>query len=131
MKDLELARQRLTSGDLNLVVVKEGETLFDSRHPRLKGLLSAIEECGEMLEVASLADRVVGRADAFLCVYALTMSGGGVRTLDEYNVPHGYEKGVRIILNQSRTDVCPFEKLVAETDGPTEAYDRLASSSTP
>ena len=132
MQDLERARQRLKEKNLSLVVVKSGKVIFETESHGIKGSLEAIELLGKELSGSSVADRVVGRAVAFLCVYfqvsavfAVIISVEGVRVLEDNNVFYQFEKCVPNILNQKRNDICPFEKLALTFATPEEAYRKL------
>lgn len=137
--DLRLARLTLHESNLNLVIVKKGEVVFDTRAHGIGGFLLAIDKLGKELVGSSVADRIVGRAAALLCAYcevasvfAVTVSEEGAQTLIRNNIPHEYENIVPNILNYDRTDICPFEKLTAGLMDPKEAYEKLkrkASSS--
>jgi len=70
MQDLEIAKERLNEEGLALSVVKGGEMIFESVSHGISGFLEAVERLEEKLEGASVADRVVGKAIALLCVYA-------------------------------------------------------------
>ena len=132
MDDLEVARQRLKEKELSLVFVKNSEVIFETNGEGLKGFVQAIEKLGSLLSEASVADRIVGKAAALLCVYAevkdvfaVTMSQSGEETLKASKISFDYENLVPTILNRKKSDRCPFEKLVEETADPKEAYDRI------
>lgn len=139
--DLRLAKLILHRSNLNLVIVKKGKVVFETGAHGIRGFLLAIEKLGKALVGSSVADRIVGRAAAFLCAYgkvasvhAVTISEEGVQILRKNNIPYEYENLVPNILNYDRTDVCPFEKLTAGLVNPKEAYLKLkrkASSSMP
>ena len=83
---------------------------------------------------ASAADKIVGVAAAMLCVYAgvdsvfaLTISEEGIRVLEDNNISYLFKKKVWNILNRSKTDVCPFEKLAMDSGSSDEAYVKLKS----
>lgn len=130
--DLEIAAKRLNQKNLNLVVVKNSRVLFETESHGLGDLVKAISQLKSDIQGSSVADRIVGRAAALLFVYsgvsaifALTISDGGMEILSNNNVLHEFRKRVPRILNAKKTDVCPFEKLVAELSSPEEAYERL------
>lgn len=134
MKDLKLAERRLKEKDFNLLIVKEGKTIFATKSQGILGLLQAIEKLGEQLVESSVADRIVGRAAALLCAYfkassvfAITMSEEGERMLRENEISYRFENRVPNILNYERTDICPFEKHVMDLTKPDEAYEKLKS----
>ena len=130
--DLEIAAKRLNQKSLSLVVVKNGKVLFETESHGLNDLVKMINQLQSSMKGSSVADRIVGRAAALLFIYsgvsavfAPTISDGGIEILDNNNVFHEFEKRVPRILNSKKTDVCPFEKLVAELSSPEEAYERL------
>jgi len=132
MQDLELSRLRLKKKSLSLVVVKNEKTIFETATHGIKGFLEAIELLGRELTGSSVADRIVGRAVALLCVYfrvsavfAVIISVEGVKVLEDNNVFYQFERCVPNILNQKRSDICPFEKLALTFATPEEAYKIL------
>ncbi|RLI47180.1 hypothetical protein DRO69_01235 [Candidatus Bathyarchaeota archaeon] len=134
MKDLKLAEQRLKEKNFNLLIVKDGETIFATKSQGIRGLLQAIEKIGKQLRGSSVADRIVGRAAALLCAYfkassvfAVTLSEEGEKMLKENEISYRFENRVPNILNYKRTDICPFEKHVMKLTKPEEAYEKLKS----
>jgi len=61
-------------------------------------------------------------------VFALTISKGGLKVLEDNNIVCLFEKKVSNILNRIKTDVCPFEKLAMDSKSSDEAYLKLKSS---
>ncbi len=130
--DLRFSKLRLRKDKLNLVIVKDGKVVFDTGAHGLSGFLLAIEKVGTELVDASVADRVVGRAAAFLCTYvkiasvfAVTISAVGLEVLRENGIYCEYKDLVPHILNSAQTDICPFEELVSGLRDPEEAYLKL------
>ena len=133
-QDLELAKLKLIEENLSLVIVKRGKVIFETKKPGISGFLQAIEKLDKNLVAASAADKIVGVAAAMLCVYAgvdsvfaLTISEGGIRLLEDNNIAYLFEKKVSNILNRNKTDVCPFEKLAMDSGSSEEAYVKLRS----
>jgi hypothetical protein len=133
-QDLELAKLKLIEEDLSLVIVKKGKVIFETNKQGIGGFLQAIEKLDKNLVAASAADKIVGVAAAMLCVYAgvtsvfaLTISEEGIRVLEDNNIAYRFEKKVSNILNRSKNDVCPFEKLVMASGSSEEAYVKLKS----
>jgi len=117
---------------LGLSIVKNSCVLFESGQRGVYGFLDAVEKEGSMLEGASVADRVVGKAVALLCAYAkvravhgMTMSEAGRTVLRRYSVYHEWQDLVENILTVDRAAVCPFERLVGGVSDPQVAYERL------
>ena len=133
-QDLELAKLKLIKEDLSLVIVKKGKVIFETKKQGISGFLQAIEKLNKNLVAASVADKIVGVAVAMLCVYAgvvsvfaLTISEGGMRVLEDNNIACLFEKKVSNILNRDKKDVCPFEKLAMASGSSDEAYVKLKS----
>ena len=82
---------------------------------------------------ASLADRVIGKAAAFLAVkggmttvYSPVMSEPAVAVLEQHGVEVHYEVLVENIMGQRPGELCLMEQMVAEISEPGEAFRRLA-----
>jgi len=132
MHDLERARLRLTGKKLSLVVVKDGKVIYESGSHGITSFLEAAEFLGTKLAGSSVADKIVGRAVAFLCVhfqvsavFAVVLSIEGVHVLKDNNVSYQSEKCVPHIQNQKGNGICPFEKLALTFTTPEEAYRKL------
>jgi hypothetical protein len=133
-QDLEFAKLKLIEENLSLVIVKKGKVIFETKKQGISSFLQAIEKLDKNLVEASAADKIVGVAAAMLCVYAgvasvfaLTISERGIRVLEENNISSMFEKKVSNILNRSKNDVCPFEKLAMASGSSDEAYVKLKS----
>jgi Domain of unknown function (DUF1893) len=129
MQDVEIAKTHLYEKELTLVIVKNGQILFQTDSHRISGFICAIEELGCHLEGASVADRVVGKALALLCVYAEigsvyadVLSENGKALFEQYNVGCQWKKLVENVLDLTKTDVCPFEKAAADISDPENSY---------
>lgn len=129
MKDLETAKTLLHRKELTLSIVKNGETLFETRSSRISGFLGAIEKLGDKLEGASLADRVVGKAIALLCVcakikevYAEVLSERAKQVLEENGIGHEWKELVQNVLDLNKSGICPFERTAAGISDPKDSY---------
>jgi len=132
--DLDLAKTTLFEKGLSLVVVKNGKLLFKSKSHGVRDLLAMIREIGELTEGASLADNIVGRAAALLCVYSkitsvygTTMSEGAIPILKKSGIRCEYGTLVPRILNREKNGICPFENAVLGIENPLDALDKLKS----
>lgn len=133
-EDLELAKSHLFDEGFSLVIVKKGKVIFETKKPGITGFLEAIETFEENLVSSSIADKIVGVAAAMLCVYsgissvfAITISESGMKLLKENNIHYEFSKKVNKILNRTKTNVCPFEKLAMNSINPENAYKKLKS----
>lgn len=136
-KDLEIAKRRLKEKDLTLSIVKNGEMIFETASSGISGFLEAIEKFREKVNGSAVADKVVGKAIALLCVdakikavYAIILSKKAREVLQKYAIQHEWERFVEKILAQSKTEICPFEKLADELGSPTEAYAKFKALQT-
>jgi hypothetical protein len=132
VKDLEIAKKRLSKKSLTLSIVKNEEIIFETASHGVSGFLEAIEKLRDRLEGASIADRVVGKAIALLCaytkiraVYAKVLSKEAKAVLEEKMVYHEWDSLVENILGINKTGICPFEKLAKEISNPSSAYGRF------
>ena len=135
MLDILLAERRLKEKEvLTLVIVKERRVLFETESHGIMTFVQAIEKFDKELVGSAVADKIIGHAAALLCAYskvtsvfAVTISEEGIRVLEENGIPYQFETQVQNILNREKTDVCPFEKLTANSQTPEEAYEALKS----
>jgi len=135
MADIEIAKERLSKRGFSLVITKNGSVIFETQQSGVNGFILAIEKLGRRdLSGTSIADHVVGRAAALLCVYchvkavyALVLSEGGKRVLQDNGVFFEFGELVPSILNRQKTGTCPFEKMVSSILNADEAYERLKS----
>ena len=127
--DLERAKARLT-GDTTCALCKENR-LYETQKRGVAPLLEWIE-IGVDLQGFSAADKVVGKAAAFLyvimgvkSVYANVISEPALKTLQRFHVQTEYAQIVPSIRNRTNTGFCPMETAVWEIDEPTVAYNIL------
>ncbi len=132
--DLNLAKRTLREEELSLAVAKNGRILFKSKSHGVSDLLAMISDVGGLTEGASLADSIVGRAAALLCVYSkiiavygVNMSEGALSVFKANGIKCEYGTLVARILNREKNDVCPFDKAVLGIVDPSIALDRLKS----
>jgi hypothetical protein len=132
MTDLDVAKSRIRSAELTLVVVKDNRVILESKLRGVSGFLEAIYRLGDQFEGASVADKVVGKAIALMClyskvksIYAQTLSQKAKIFLEENEIHLEWDTLVRRILNDNKTKTCPFEELIEKVDDPTVAYGKL------
>jgi hypothetical protein len=135
IRDFETAKNLLFDKNLTLCVVKNGRTLFESRLHGVSSFLTAVQELKDMLKDSCVADRVVGKAVAFLCVYskiravyAVALSKPARTVLEKSSIYIEYDDLVDNVLNTERTGVCPFEHLVKGVSDPSDAYRKLLNA---
>lgn len=132
MLDLQLAKLRLKERKLTLVIAKAEKIMFETDLPGISGFLEAIKNLGEELVDAAVADKIVGRAIALLCVYAKVsavfaevISREGTKVLEKHGINFEFEDFVPYILDSKGEHMCPFEKFALEIQNSEEAYGKL------
>ena len=127
--DLDKARSLLGTGDYTCVVCR-AERVYTATERGVKPLLSWLDD-GTNLTGFSAADRVVGRATAFLyCllgvkeVYAKVMSRPAMAVLEAHGIAASAGTLVEGIINRKGTGPCPFEAAVMAI---TDAQEALAA----
>ena len=115
--ELDRAIARLQEGDLTCVIT-DGTHTFES-HARGVAPLLAWLESGEVPSGCVAADRVVGKAAAFLyvhlgvvAVHARVMSIPAAEVLSRYGIEWSADEQVSAIRNRAGTGYCPMERAV-------------------
>jgi len=132
VRDLDLAREIISTTDCSVVVIKYGKIWKKKKGDGLKPLIEAIEEMGEDIRESVIGDRILGKASALLCRYS--KAGGvyspqGTKTaialLIMGCIPCQVDKMIPFIQNKDGNDYCQFEKMLKDVDSPEEAYKIL------
>ena len=104
---------------------------YISEYKGIRPLMELLEK-GESLEGAYIADKVIGKAAAYLAVYgkasyvyAKVISTAAKEVLEKAGVYGEYEEEVPYIINRAGTGRCPMESAVWETEDAREAYEIL------
>ena len=121
----------LNSSQCSCVVANEHTTL--TFHERgVKDLQRLLGDESQPLNGAFIADKVVGKAAAFLyalmkvrSVYAYTVSEPALEVLAGAGIEVCAEKVVPAIRNRTDTGQCPMETLVWDTSDAYQAYEKL------
>jgi hypothetical protein len=130
--DLSIARNRLIKSRLSFIIVNNGKIIAKSKSSGIKSLVDAITKYQENIVGAALADKVVGRAAILLAakakvssVYAKLVSLSALELASSLQFALIYDKTTKKILNRRKNDICPFEKIVMNTNDPEKAYQDL------
>lgn len=117
-----------TPGCSLLIMDMGGRVIHTSAENGVRPLLGALQ----LISGAVVADRIIGRAAAFLAVYGGAaavyghiMSRPAMDVLREHNIPFEYGTEVSHILNRAGTGPCPMEALVLEISSPAAAYEAI------
>lgn len=126
MTDLEKARQVLSEGGYTCVLCR-GDDVYTATARGVKPLVDWLDS-GLDLHMFSAADKVVGRATAFLYVllgvkevHALVMSSPAKEALIAGGIAAYCDKEVPGIINRRGDGPCPFEDAVLGIADPVEA----------
>jgi hypothetical protein len=132
MNDLEIARNRLENKDFSLVIVKKGNLIFETKERKIAGFIDAIEKLGASIIGSFVADKVVGKAIAQLCiyakvsgVYARVLSKEAKRLFENLKINFEYLVLVNEILNHEQNQICPFELKANSMNDPKKTYCEL------
>ncbi len=127
MSDLQKAQEILVAGGYTCVLCAD-----DQKHTSsARGVkpLVALYEAGTDVTGFSAADKVVGRATAFLyvllgvkAVYAGVISRAALEVLQENRVEIAYGTLTDHIINRAGDGICPFETAVLGICNAEEAY---------
>lgn len=131
-ENLKRAVDILESGGVTVAMCRGGE-LYTSAERGVKPLLELVRENRDMSGF-SAADKVVGRAAAFLYVllgvaevYGGAMSAGADRLLRRRGIKSSCGCLTEKIINRAGTGLCPMESAVADIpdDRPEEALAEI------
>lgn len=122
----EKAFEILTKNKYTCVICKD-EKKFTSRKRGIKPLLEFLESDTDFVG-ASAADKVVGKAAAFIYVligvkevYAPVISVSAKKVFSDNGIKCFYEKMPDMIINREGTGCCPLEYSVKKTENVEEA----------
>lgn len=112
------------AGD-SCVLAKNGVIIARDKGRGISPLLRVLDN--GKLEGAIVADKIIGRAAAAICVlggakvvYANVMSEGAKALLDKHGIKASTAKITDEIINRDKTGICPMEKAVKELTDPSE-----------
>ena len=132
MSSLTYAKNTLRTGGYTCVICK-GEDKHTSNLRGVKPLVQLVES-GASFEGYCAADKVVGRATAFLYVilgvkeiYAAIISQPALEILTAHGIRVEYDIKVSNIINRAGDGICPFEAAVMSIDTPRDAYNAILS----
>ena len=128
--DLESCKAILENENLTCVV-KQGDRVLKTTDRGIKPFMQWIES-GENLQGAVAADKVVGKAAAFLmektgisAVYAAVLSEPAEDVLKAAGIEYKFTHLVPRIQNRKGDGLCPMESAVMDTDNSDTAFSAL------
>lgn len=121
--DVNLAMKALKQDRLTLAISKGGNIIFTSRNRGVLDLYCLMKQNTDILNGASAADKVVGKAAAMLYavsgiheLYADNLSRGAASILRDAGVKVQYRNIIPFVMNRDRTGMCPVERLANTVD---------------
>lgn len=127
VKELLNAKKLLESSAGTLAVVN-GERNFVSHDRGIKPLLGLLRNDPELLKGAYIADKVTGRASAWLLLaggvsmlYTEVLSRPAAEVLEENGIPFEFGSMTDGIVNRSGDGSCPMESATALCTSPGQA----------
>lgn len=128
MNNLDKAKEMLKDHSLALV---KNEKVYLSDLKGVKPLLDFFKNNVD-LEGFSLADKVIGKGAAFLIlkakiknVYTKIISKPALDLLIKNGIEVYYDLLVKNIINRTKTDLCPIEKIVLDVNDVDIAYQKI------
>lgn len=123
------AKEMLVQEKYTCVIINS-DHIYTSRERGVKPLLDWYGTVD--MEGASAADKVVGKAAAYLYVllkikeiYAGVISEPAYKVLLDYNISVSFDKKVKAIQNRDKTGFCPMETAVWNINNPNNAYNAI------
>lgn len=118
---------------LSLLIYRGGEVVYSGSGRGVGSLLDALDTVGkEKLRGALVADKIIGRAAAFLIAYmeaseahAVTISATGKEVLLKYGLRFQFRHEVPVVKGRNGAPLCPFERLVQDVLEAEEAYEKI------
>ena len=124
---LSRAKDLMESGDYTCVLT-DGGAVYTSALRGVRPLVQFLENA-ENMNGFSAADKVVGRATAYLyvllgvaAVYAKVISEPAAAVLRAHGIRVEFDRLVPNIINRRGDGICPFEAAVMDISDPAEAY---------
>ncbi len=131
MNDLQIAKEELLKGH-SLAIVKEGIVLARKNGNWVNPIVEAFDKLREKMHGSSVADRVIGKAAAVICIYAGAkevytplISEPGKLALEKASIKAEYENIIPGILNPNKTGLCLAEEKLIDVDDPLAGMEIL------
>lgn len=130
--DLVRAKQALEQEGVTFAAAFSDGRLSVSGKKGIAPMMEILEQDGKALAGAAVADKVIGRAAAFLlekagvaAVYAGVLSTHAKEILEKSGTAFSFGKEVPYIINRAGTGMCPMEACVLELTDAEAAYEAL------
>ena len=119
-QELERAKEILeTEKETTFVAISPTGEIYRSSEMGIVPITDLIDSRKDFLQNAYVADKVIGRAAAFLLargkicgLYTKTVSHLAKQVIDMNGIPFFFEEEVEFIKNRNQTGMCPMEQAV-------------------
>lgn len=119
---IQKAKELLKENNSTFVAIK-GSEIYTSQKRGVAPILDKIDENPDFFDGAVIADKVIGKAAAMLLtkykvseIFAVLTSEKAIEYLKHKAVTFSYDSKTEYIINRDKTDMCPMEKAVFDTD---------------
>ncbi len=133
LTDVSKAKALLSQENCTCVLCR-GDSVFLSHHRGVKPLLDFLES-GDDFRGFSAADKVVGKATAFLycllgvtALHAQVLSQPAMQVLEDHNIVFTYDRLVAGIRNRDNTGPCPMEKATSQVTTAQQALTAIGQA---
>ncbi len=132
MEHLEQAKTALQQAGVTFVAVSANGVCVTSDKKGIAPMMEMLETNPSMLSDAVVADKVIGKAAAFLlikggvkAVYAQMISQHALDTLQNTDIVVQYQNVVPYIINRNKDGMCPMEETVLSIQDAEQAFVAL------
>ncbi len=132
MERLEQAKKALQQPEVTFAAVSANGVCVTSDKKGIVPMMEILETNPTFLSDAVVADKVIGKAAAFLlikgnvkAVYAQMMSHHALETLQQTNIFVQYQTVVPYIINRNKDGMCPMEETVLSIQDAEQAFVAL------
>jgi hypothetical protein len=132
MSDLKHKIEQLEKSGLSIQIEKEGYIIFQSAEPMLKPLYLCLNEKREQMNGATVIDKIVGQAAAYLCylgqvreIFTPLASQSAEQFLAEKKILLRAARIIPQIMNRNNDGPCPMERLAISCGSPESFYQEL------
>jgi len=127
-----MAKNHLIKNNLTCVITDEKNIVYTSNERGVAPLVIFILK--NLKGNFYLADKVIGKAAAYLCVkaninhvFTTVISHTAIEILKQYNISYEYDQVVTAIQNRTKDDNCPMEQLSVGVSDYNEMFDKVYS----
>jgi len=125
-----IAKKHLIKNNLTCVITDDDNIVYTSYERGVAPLVIFIRK--NLQGNFYLADKVIGKAAAYLCVkanikhvFTTVISYAAIEIFKQYNISYEYEQVVPAIQNRNRDGNCPMEQLSVGVSDYNEMFDKV------